>query len=405
MPNLIAMLDYAISSLTKGSRKKEAAFRSVSILALVATFAIRNQLLFNAEGIVHVQEGHRALETKANFEAYNTVWKQSINDTISCSTGEAYGKKSMISFPKSPHFIIIGAQKAGTSALGEWLDMHPKLKNAHGEAHFFDENRFLLENLENLDDEVTMCKVRRRYHSINWQPLNDDDIGKIFFEKTPRYLIWPDVPKLIQKICPWNPKIIAILRNPISRLKSHHKMNSERERGTVGLSLDQAIHAELQVMRATGLTKAPLLTERSLHDNNDTAFAIPAISLHAREEKTKLLFDKAKKTEYWLIQRGMYAVQLESWLEHYRVGIDFHIIQYERMRSEPIQVWHEVQDFLQVPRHELHEQFLSTDYSPNKGEYKESMTVETTQYLKKFFKPYNDRLADLLGEEWRGVWD
>lgn len=29
----------------------------------------------------------------------------------------------------------------------------------------------------------------------------------------------------------------------------------------------------------------------------------------------------------------------------------------------------------------------------------------TREYLHRFFKPYNDELADLLGEEWRGVWD
>ena len=389
--------------MAKASARDQAAIRSVCVLAIVATFSLRNQISFNEASKFNVQNKHRVLDHQAEFNA--KVWKPSINDTITCNVGGTFGNASLVTFPKSPHFIIIGAQKAGTSALGAWLDTHPLLKNAHGEAHFFDENAFLLENLNRLDDDVTMCKIRRRYNSIHWQPLTKGDVGKLFFEKTPRYMILPDVPKLIKKVCPWNPKIIAILRNPISRLKSHHKMNLERNRGTVGLSLDNAIHAELQVMRALGLTNAPLPTEKESHESSDTAFAIPRISLLEREKKTKLLFNKAKKTEYWLIQRGTYAVHLESWLKHYRIGIDLHVIRYERMLSEPVRVWHEVQDFLRVPRHELSTEFLGSDYSPNKGKYRETMSSETAQYLKKFYKPYNDRLADILGEEWRGVWD
>ena len=30
---------------------------------------------------------------------------------------------------------------------------------------------------------------------------------------------------------------------------------------------------------------------------------------------------------------------------------------------------------------------------------------ENRELLRKFYEPYNNDLADLLGEEWRGVWD
>jgi len=314
------------------------------------------------------------------------------------------GSMEIVSFLLTALMPII-VQKAGTSALGYLLDMHPMLKNAKSEVHFFDENSFLLENLHNLDDEITICKLQRRYHIQSYDPLNKSDHGKVFFEKTPRYMMLPDVPRLIKKVCPWKPKIIAILRNPIDRLQSHHKMNVERGRGTHEISLDQAINAELQVMRKMGLTNAPLLTEQALH-NDDAAFEIPGMSLLDREQMTRQLFgDNAKRTEYWLMQRGMYAVQLESWLKYYRLGISLHVIHYERLRSEPQQVWKEVLEFLQVPHHELQKDDFETNYSPNKGEYKQVLSKSTIEYLKKFYKPYNDRLTDLLGEEWRGVWD
>ena len=317
----------------------------------------------------------------------------------------------MYAFPLTPHFIIIGAQKAGTSALGSLLNLHPRLKNARREAHFFDESKYLLQNLNNLDDDEIMCRIRKKY-SNKWKHKPGDQ-GKFFFEKTPRYLILPDVPELIEKVCPWKPKIIAILRNPIDRLQSHHKMNLERARGTAGLSLDEAIDAELSVLRSVGLSHAPPLSqssERRELDQDDeenlaAAFDIPGISLQEREDIVRKLYKDPKKSEHSLIQRGMYAVQLETWLEHYTLGESLHVINYERLRSEPAQVWKEIQDFLQVPMHDLDESIFGKDYSPNKGSYRESFPNATLAYLKRFYKPYNHYLADLLGEDWRDVWD
>ncbi len=83
-----------------------------------------------------------------------------------------------------PNYLIIGAQKAGTSSLFYYLSMHPQIKNSYKkEIHYFDKN----------------------YHnSINWYkqffPLkffinNTTKIG----EATPNYLYHPHVPKRIKK--------------------------------------------------------------------------------------------------------------------------------------------------------------------------------------------------------------
>ena len=40
--------------------------------------------------------------------------------------------------PWAPDFLIIGAQKAGTSALYKYINQHPKVKNVPNEIHFFD---------------------------------------------------------------------------------------------------------------------------------------------------------------------------------------------------------------------------------------------------------------------------
>jgi len=44
------------------------------------------------------------------------------------------------------------------------------------------------------------------------------------------------------------------------------------------------------------------------------------------------------------------------------------------------------------------------EYSHALPDEAHQMSNSTEEYLERFFKPYNDELADLLGEEWRGVW-
>ena len=337
-----------------------------------------------------------------------------------------------MTFPKSPHFIIIGAQKAGTTALSTLLDMHPLLKGTTAmEAHFFDEDTKFLLHKDHLDDEIRRCKVQRRYHQHYWSPVTEGDRGKLYFEKTPRYLFWPNVPKYIRQVCPWKPKIIVLLRDPIERLSSHHNMNAGRNQTTANYRLDNAINREVYWMRQANLTRAPLLGETRApnNDNNnnnseEAEFAIPPLTVTERQRIVRNMLDNDKETaEFWLMQRGMYAVQLEAWLasssspqsnnnnNDYQVGVNLLAIQYERLQRDPVRVWHEVQDFLQVPRHELEPHVLRGDYSPTKNKsgtrdpQQQFLSQATREYLKKFYHPYNERLADLLGEEWRGVWD
>jgi hypothetical protein len=54
---------------------------------------------------------------------------------------------------------------------------------------------------------------------------------------------------------------------------------------------------------------------------------------------------------------------------------------------------------------------IEEDYSPYSRARHKSRTAPpplrntTKAYLKAFYKPYNDALADLLGDDWRSIWD
>lgn len=110
-------------------------------------------------------------------------------------------------------FLIVGSQKSGTTALDQYLREHSEVEmGVKKELHFFDNDSFFM-NRVNYDD----------YH----KNFLSNKI-KIKGESTPIYMYWnPSIPRIYE----YNPniKIIAILRNPITRAFSHWNMERDRD--------------------------------------------------------------------------------------------------------------------------------------------------------------------------------
>ncbi|VXB57562.1 sulfotransferase domain-containing protein [Pseudomonas sp. 8O] len=124
------------------------------------------------------------------------------------------------------NFIIVGAQKCGTTALHESLIKHPSIFIPKKEIHYFD-NKSIYENDINYQN----------YHSHFLEYKKQSAIG----EATPIYLYWNGALDRIKK---YNDKIkiIVVLRNPIERAFSH--WNMERNRGNENLTFLEAITCE-----------------------------------------------------------------------------------------------------------------------------------------------------------------
>jgi len=113
-------------------------------------------------------------------------------------------------------FLIAGAQKAGTTALFDYLAEIPALElPAVKEAHFFDE-----------EEEVDWAAPDYApYHALF------DDPERLWGEATPIYLYWPNA---LERIHRYNPaiKLILLFRDPIERAWSHWKMEYARGKET-----------------------------------------------------------------------------------------------------------------------------------------------------------------------------
>ncbi len=127
---------------------------------------------------------------------------------------------------RGPDFIIIGAQKCGTSALKRNLEMHDAIHMAEGEIHFFD-------------------RPKAWSRGRDWYLEHFNQRNKVQGEKTPDYLDTYPAARRIANTVP-GVKLIALLRDPVTRAYSHwnHMMQRIEEtskRGWEDVSFEESI--------------------------------------------------------------------------------------------------------------------------------------------------------------------
>jgi hypothetical protein len=117
-----------------------------------------------------------------------------------------------------PNFVVIGAQRSGTTLLHKVLDAHPEISmpNRRKEVHYFD-----------------------RYYDrgADWYSAffpSQEDAGKYraIGEVTPDYIFCPEVPGRIRDLIP-DCRFILSLRNPVDRAFSgymHHRRSFNERR-------------------------------------------------------------------------------------------------------------------------------------------------------------------------------
>ena len=127
-------------------------------------------------------------------------------------------------------FMIVGAQKCGTTALWEYLRTHPELSMSNPkEVHLFSSPGYR--------KTWSPREIDRQY--VRW--FRPGSEARIFGEVTPMYLFLPDVASELKR---YNPdlKLIVLLRNPVERTISHYYM--QYARGREKASIWRALMAE-----------------------------------------------------------------------------------------------------------------------------------------------------------------
>lgn len=131
---------------------------------------------------------------------------------------------------KSLDFMIIGAQKAGTTALSYFLAQHPGITMAAGkESHLFDSAAYY--------PEISATELNKLYASY-FDGAKPEDL---WADATPIYLYLPYIVPALKR---YNPrlKLIVLLRDPVERALSQYAM--EKGRGSEYLPLGLALLLE-----------------------------------------------------------------------------------------------------------------------------------------------------------------
>jgi len=251
-----------------------------------------------------------------------------------------------------PDFIIIGAQKAGTSSLYHYLAQHPFVAGAvRKEVHYFD---WAFDRGENW--------YRAHFPTAAYRTVLDltRKHRLVVGEASPYYLFHPHVPARAQALVP-QARFIVLLRDPVERTLSsyQHQVRKERE----SLPLRAALERELVTMPAE---MARVAAEPGYNSDAHRHFSY--------------------------LYRGHYAEQLARWFDVFPRE-QFLILHSQRFFEDTAQVFGDVVRWLGLPPWEppTYRRFNAAEY--------EALDAESRDWLVRYFTPHNERLYTLLGQD------
>jgi len=240
-----------------------------------------------------------------------------------------------------PDFLILGAQKAGTTALYAYLRWHPQITGpSFKEVSYFDRH---------------WARGERWYRAH--MPVTR---GGMVGEASPSYLFHPAAPDRVARMLP-TARLVALLRNPVERAFSHYQ--HEVALGRESLSFEDALAQEDQRMRGE--------MERMLGD--------PAYFSYAW-------------WNYTYAARGRYAEQLERWYDAFPRE-QLLVVLTEELAADTAGAYARVLEFLGVEDYALesYPRIFEREYG--------AMDTRTRARLQEEFIEPNRRLAELLGRD------
>lgn len=243
-----------------------------------------------------------------------------------------------------PDFIVIGAQKGGSSALYKFICAHPKVERAFvKEPHYF--------------------SGQYTEKSLKWYkaqfPIKKE--GILVGEASPSYCTHPLAPKRIKETVP-NTKLILIVRNPVERAISNyfHSVNY----GVEDLAIEDAFNRPM----------ADFESEYAKMENSE--------GYHSK------LYHR-----HAYIHKGHYAFHLKKWFEHFNKK-QLLIVENAHLLETPERVYQEVLEFLGL------ETFTPNAFQKHNVGKTKQVSPELLNTLQAHFKEPNRAFFELIGKEY-----
>lgn len=252
-----------------------------------------------------------------------------------------------------PGFVMVGAQRAGTTSLYRALMSHPQVHSAnyHKGVNYFDVN-YHRDFSWYRGHFPTTASLRARSRGVAGEPVT--------FEASGYYLWHPCAPERLARHLP-EVRVLAMLRDPVERAYSAWK--HEKARGFETESFERAL--ELEDERLEGQV------ERMLADPGYQSFS------HRHHAYRR---------------RGQYAEQLAR-LQQHLPAEQVHVVDSEAFFEQPEATFAGVLEFLGLPV------VFPERFDRWNGRPSSPMSPETREQLRDHFAGHDRELARMLGRE------
>ncbi|CAH1391491.1 unnamed protein product [Nezara viridula] len=310
--------------------------------------------VFSAEPLLFDRDTFNK-KAKNTASGYNGETHVRLIPLITWSNNTKYrfiSKNSLKPIRRLPDALVIGVKKSGTRALLEFLRLHPDVRAAGSEVHFFD----------------------KYYHKgFNWyrKKMPPTLEGQVTMEKTPSYFVTKEVPQRVKQMNP-STKLLIVVRDPVTRAISDYTQAASKKKNR---SFMQSFEC-LAFVKGTGFSVVD--------------------------------------TSWGPVRIGVYARHLTKWLKYFPLK-QLLFVSGERLIRDPAAEMARVQDFLGLKRvvTEKHFYFNSTKGFPclmksegrprphclgkTKGRNHPYINQKAIERLKEFYRPFNLRFYQMTG--------
>ncbi|MCU7938646.1 MAG: sulfotransferase domain-containing protein [gamma proteobacterium symbiont of Bathyaustriella thionipta] len=258
-----------------------------------------------------------------------------------------------------PDFMIIGAQKAGTTSLYNYLKQHPMIVGSYPkETHYFDRDIHFNKSLTSYEK-----------HFVGWGK-------KKYFESTPSYLYSPGTCEAIHNAYS-ELNIIIVLREPIKRAYSAWNMYKDFfEKGLVE-----------RVIKSKPQREGKLLYKKFYEGRDVFPSFRECIDIELDLIESGMGYEPA------LLRRGLYLEQLNPYWNSFGKE-NILILGFKELIKDTENTLKKVTGFLDIE--DIGWSFLNT--TPyNARSYKEQITESDNQLLKDFYLKPNQELLGAIG--------
>ncbi len=255
-----------------------------------------------------------------------------------------------------PDFLVLGAQRCGTSSLYKYLGRHPQIAPSlrkevgYFSASYGEDATWYLAHFPMAIRRQLMQRVGRQL---------------LAFEATPDYLLHPLAPARVQALLP-DARFVVLLRDPAERAFSHY-LHMQRL-GFEARTFEQAIETETETIAAD----------------------LARIHLDAGHNPKRF-------HRYSYLARGRYVEQLERWMGCFPRS-RFLILDSAALYSDPEATYQEILRFLSLPMWSPKE-FSNHSYVGKAAPAAPAMEPGLRRHLAEHFGEANQGLADLAGRD------